>query len=101
MHGKFDLHHRASIEQGEKKNIKSWEEDTISLSGPDSLCACSSLLYLSSGHWCFFVLVSINGNAQHCCSDMHTPLITVRRRVSCPKKATKRGSPSSASSSRA
>ena len=87
LHGQFNLHHRAFIEQEKKRQRKTWEEDIVSLSGPDSLYACSSLLHLSSDYC--FVLVSINGNVQQYCSDIHTPLIIVRHRVMPKKKLRK------------
>lgn len=87
MHGQYALHHRAFNEREKKRQKESWEGDTIPVSGPDSLYACSTLLYLSSDYC--FLLVSIVGNVVKYNSNLHTPVTIVRKLVLPRKKQRK------------
>jgi hypothetical protein len=87
LHGMFTVHHRSFLEKERGLQKQMWEEDIVSLDGPEAIYACSSLLHLSSDY--YFVLLSILGKVVPHCSRNHAPLCIVRQRV-MPKKKIKK-----------
>ena len=87
LHGMFALHHRSFNDDEKKRQKQTWEQDAITLGGPEAIYACSSLLHLAIDYC--FVLLSILGTVVQYCSEIHTPLAVVRKRVMPKKKLRK------------